>query len=164
MDQSKRALSRSKGKQPAREQAHWWVSLQDQGTSRKSRTTQQRFDKIRLQGSSWHWSKGRRLNSGNGRHQREPSLIRFHALKSKTLILHCKQFLKRSMPGICSTRLFQDRVELALKALELRPDDRNAMWSLALSMCCGIAQIKPLTGSNTSKTLTAKKAGPTLIV
>ena len=140
-----RRLGRSKGQSSlAREQAHWWVlATGDQGTSRKSaqrlsKAIRQdpRFERVQ----SWHWSKGREVELWKRKASApEPESfdLRFIALARamETGPSALQAIFKEVDPWhlLDPTFSYQDRVELwALKALELRPDDRNALWSLAL--------------------------------
>jgi len=140
-----RRLGRSKGQSAlAREQAHWWIlATGDQGTSRKSarrlsRAVRQdsRFERVQ----SWPWSKGREIELWK-RKATAPEPERFDQLfiALARRMEYGPEALEAIFGAIEPWHLldpafdYQDRVEgWALAALESRPDDRDALWSLAL--------------------------------
>ncbi len=140
-----RRLGRSKGQSSlAREQAQWWIlATGDQGTSRQSarRLSREvredpRFQRVR----SWPWSEGREIELWR-RKTTAPEPERF----DKRFIALARRMedgpaaLEAIFGAIEPWHLldpafaYQDRVEgWALAALDSRPDDRDALWSLAL--------------------------------
>lgn len=140
-----RRLGRSKGQSTlAREQARWWVlATGDQGTSRKSG---QRFSKAIRQDprfervQSWNWSKGREVELWKRKASApEPERfdLRFIALARgmEAGPTALQPIFEEIEPWhlLDPAFAYQDRVEFwALTALESRPDDRDALWSLAL--------------------------------
>ena len=140
-----RRLGRSKGQGTlAREQAEWWIlATGDQGTSRKSarqlsREVRQdpRFERVQ----TWPWSKGRDIELWK-RKPTAPEPERF----DRRFIALAKNMeegpaaLEAIFGSIEPWHLldprfaYQERVEnWALAQLEESPDDRDALWSLAL--------------------------------
>ena len=140
-----RRLGRSKDHSSlAREQAHWWVlATGDQGTSRKSAQRlskairqDSRFEKVQ----SWNWSKGREIELWKRKASApEPESFDLRFIALARAMEAGPSALQAIFDEVDPWHLldpafsYQDRVELwALKALEMRPDDRDALWSLAL--------------------------------
>ena len=140
-----RRLGRSKGQSVlAREQAHWWIlATGNQGTSRKSarRLSQEvrqdyRFERVQI----WPWNKGREVELWKRKATApEPERFdqRFIALARR--MEDGPAALEAIFDAIGPWHLldpafaYQDRVEgWALAALGSRPNDRDALWSLAL--------------------------------
>ena len=140
-----RRLGRTKGQSAiAREQAQWWIlATGNQGTSRKS--AQQlskavrhdpRFERVQ----SWPWNKGREIELWKRKATApEPERFdqRFIALARS--MEHGPEALEAIFGMIEPWHLldpaftYQNRVEgWALASLESRPDNRDALWSLAL--------------------------------
>ncbi len=140
-----RRLGRTKGQSAlAREQAQWWIlATGNQGTSRKSarrlsKAVRQdpRFERVQ----SWPWSNGREIELWKRKTTApEPQRFdqRFIALARR--MEDGPAALEAVFGAIEPWHLldprfaYQNRVEgWALAALEERPDDRDALWSLAL--------------------------------
>ena len=140
-----RRLGRSKGQSSlAREQAQWWIlATGDQGTSRKSarqlsKEVRQdpRFEKVQ----TWPWSKGRDIELWK-RKPTAPQPERF----DRRFIGLARQMEDgpAALEAIFSTIepwhlldpkfTYQDRVEnWASTTLKTEPNNRDALWSLAL--------------------------------
>ena len=140
-----RRLGRSKGQSSlAREQAHWWVlATGDQGTSRKSaqrlsKAIRQdpRFERVQ----SWNWSKGREIELWKRKASApEPESFDLRFIDLARAMETGPSALQAIFDEIDPWHLldpafaYQKRVELwALETLELKADDRDALWSLAL--------------------------------
>ena len=140
-----RRLGRSKGQSSlAREQARWWVlATGDQGTSRKSGQRlskaireDPRFERVQ----NWDWSKGREIELWRRKASApEPESFDMRFIALARAMEAGPSALQAIFEEVDPWHLldpaftYQNRVELwALKALELKPDDRDALWSLAL--------------------------------
>ena len=140
-----RRLGRSKHQSAlAREQAQWWIlATGDQGTSRQSaqRLSREVREDPRFQRvQSWPWSEGRDIELWK-RLTTAPAPERF----DKRFIALARRMENgpAALEAIFSaiepwhlldpTFSYQERVQTwALKAIEARPDDRDALWSMAL--------------------------------
>ena len=140
-----RRLGRSKGQSTlARDQGHWWLlATGDQGTSRKSaqqlsKEVRQdpRFERIQ----SWEWSKGREIELWKRRATaQEPERFdrRFIAIarRMEDGPTALEAIFREIEPWhlLDPEFAYQDRVESwALATLKAKPNDRDALWSLAL--------------------------------
>ena len=140
-----RRLGRSKGQSVlAREQGHWWLLVTgDQGTSRKSaqqlsKEVRQdpRFERIQ----TWEWSKGREIELWKRRATaQEPERFdrRFIAIarRMEDGPTALEAIFREIEPWhlLDPEFAYQDRVESwAVATLETKPNDRDALWSLAL--------------------------------
>ena len=140
-----RRLGRSNGQSAlAREQAEWWIlATGNQGTSRKSarqlsREVRQdpRFERVQ----TWPWSKGRDIELWK-RKTTAPELERFdkrfialaRSMKEGPAALEAIFSSIEPWHLLDPTFAYQERVEnWAFAQLEKSPDDRDALWSLAL--------------------------------
>ena len=140
-----RRLGRSKGQSSlARQQAEWWIlATGDQGTSRKSarqlsREVRQdpRFERVQ----TWSWSKGRDIELWKRKPTApEPKRFDKRFIELARSMEEGPAALEAIFGSIEPWHLldprfaYQERVQnWALAQLEESPDDRDALWSLAL--------------------------------
>ena len=140
-----RRMGRSKGQSTvARDQAQWWILVTgDQGTSRQSARQlsrdvrrDHRFERIQ----TWPWSEGREIELWKRKDTAPaPERLdeRFIALARRMengpAALEAIFSFIEPWHLLDPTFSYQERVQTwALKAIKARPDDRDALWSLAL--------------------------------